>query len=59
MAAKKKRPRGRPRLPKGEDRGSVLTLRLTVAERESIEREATRAGQTVSQWARERLLAGR
>lgn len=55
MAARKKRPRGRPRLPKGKDRGSVLTLRLTKAERVAIEAAAKAAGQTVSEWARGRL----
>ncbi len=56
MAAKKKRPVGRPKLPKGQDRGSVLTLRLTAAERARIEQEAKKVGRGLSDWARERLL---
>lgn len=56
MTAKKKRPVGRPKLPKGQERSDVLTLRLTPAERARIEQEAKRAGRGLSEWARDRLL---
>lgn len=46
---------GRPKLPSGQERGEVLTLRLTASEREAIERAAGHL--TVSEWARRVLLA--
>lgn len=55
--APKKRPIGRPKLPRGEEREVVLTLRLKPAERRELERAAKAAGQTVSGWAREALLS--
>lgn len=56
MAAKK-RPVGRPKLPKGQDRAEVLTLRLTAAERARIDQEARKVGKTVSDWARDKLVS--
>ena len=57
MAAKtRKRPRGRPKLPRGQDRDVVLTLRLRGAERAQLERAARKTGKPVSVWAREVLL---
>ena len=55
MAAKK-RPVGRPKLPKGQERAKLLTVRLTAAERARIEQEAKKAGRGLSEWARDRLL---
>ena len=55
--AQRKRPVGRPKLPRGEERESILTLRLKPAERRELERAAKAAGQTVSAWAREALLS--
>jgi len=52
----KKRPRGRPKLPRGQDRDVVLTLRLRGAERAQLERAARKAGKPVSAWARGLLL---
>jgi hypothetical protein len=56
MAAKKKRPRGRPKLPRGQDRRVVLTIRLRGAEREGIDLAARKAGKAASEWARDVLL---
>jgi len=56
MAVKKKRPRGRPPLPKGEDRQVVLTIRLNVAERKKIDAAAKKAAASSSGWARAVLL---
>jgi uncharacterized protein (DUF1778 family) len=53
----RKRSRGRPPLPKGEDRDVVLTLRLKAAERKALERAAKTAGTSVSAWARDVLMA--
>jgi hypothetical protein len=55
MAARK-RPRGRPKLPRGQERDVVLTLRLRPSERAQMERAARKAGKPISAWARERLL---
>jgi hypothetical protein len=52
----RKRGRGRPRLPKGEARGAVLSVRLTVAERAAIEWAAEATGQSTSDWARAAIL---
>ena len=57
--AEPKRARGRPALPKGQERGIVTTLRLTASERAKIELEAAKAGVTVSQWIRARALKSR
>ena len=51
-----KRGPGRPRLPKGEAR-AVFALRLTPAERESIDAAAAQEGLRVTEWARRALLA--
>jgi len=57
MAARKtKRPRGRPKLPRGRDRGVVLTIRLQKAERAALEKAARVADQPISAWARSVLL---
>jgi len=46
---------GRPPKPPGEAKSQVYQLRLTEAEREQWEAAATRAGQPLSTWIRERL----
>jgi len=56
MAAKKKRPRGRPPLPKGEEREVVLTIRLKASERAQLQKAARGTEKTVSAWARTVLL---
>ena len=55
MAEKKKR--GRPKLPKGKERGCTMTLRVNVAERARLRYAAREAGQSFSDWARTVLLA--
>jgi hypothetical protein len=54
MAAKKM---GRPKMPKGEAKAAVLTLRLTAAERRAADAAAKRAGLPVSEWARQAIVA--
>ena len=47
----RKRGPGRPKLPKGQAKGSVLSVRLTPAMRAAVDREAARAEMTASKWA--------
>ena len=54
----KKIRRGRPKLPKGVSRASVVTLRLQASERKAIDAAATRDGfDTISEWIRAALMA--
>lgn len=55
MTAPKRGP-GRPQKPARERRGHQIALRLTTAELRHVERTAARAGQSVSEWARQLLL---
>ena len=55
MAKKKKM--GRPKLPRGTSRASLITLRVQPAERKRIEAAAKREGKPLSEWIRETLLA--
>lgn len=52
----KKAKRGRPRLPRGEGRGAVLTLRMQPIERRTIESAARKSGGKLSDWMRVALL---
>jgi hypothetical protein len=54
--AKKKRGRGRPKLPKGVGKATVVTLRLQPAERKAVLAAAKRDGQKLSDWMRTALL---
>lgn len=56
MTATPKRGPGRPTKPARERRDHQIALRLTTAELRDVERKATRAGQTVSEYIRGRLL---
>jgi hypothetical protein len=47
---------GRPKLPKGKAKGSVITVRLQKLERKAVGDAAHRAGVKLSQWARNTLL---
>lgn len=47
---------GRPPVPKKLAKVSLLSVRLTVSERKSLERAAQKQGTTVSKWARAVLL---
>jgi hypothetical protein len=53
----KKPRRGRPPLPKGTAKKSLLSVRLTREERRAIDQAADEAGKPASEWARELLLA--
>lgn len=55
MAAKKKA-RGRPKLPRGQDRPEVMTIRLQKSEKVKLQKAAKKAGESVSAWARRVLL---
>jgi predicted HicB family RNase H-like nuclease len=51
----KKKQMGRPPLPDGEARTAWMQIRLTDAEKETFQLAASRAGQSLSEWAKERL----
>lgn len=53
----KKKTRGRPALPRGQDRGSLLSVRFKPSERRELERAARKTDQTLSAWTREVLLS--
>ncbi len=55
MSLRKRGP-GRPRLPRGEAKGAVLSVRLTSAERAAVDRAAEAAGYAPSEWARAALI---
>ncbi len=57
MSPRRKRGPGRPRLPKDALRGSVLSMRLTQAERWAIERKAAETGLSAADWARAVVVA--
>ena len=48
---------GRPRMPKGEAKAEVLTLRLTKEERRAADAAAKRDRLPVSEWARRAIVA--
>jgi hypothetical protein len=56
MGKKRKGP-GRPKKPKGEALGSVITVRLSKMERKAVGKAATRDGVKVSKWVRRVLLS--
>jgi hypothetical protein len=56
MTQKKKKKMGRPKLPKDEKR-KVFSLRVSKPEWERVKTAAKKAGQPVTRWARETLLA--
>jgi hypothetical protein len=56
-ASAQKRGRGRPRLPKGEARQQIFSIRLSADERKTVGEAAERsAAQSASDWARAVLL---
>jgi predicted HicB family RNase H-like nuclease len=55
MAAKKKRPPGRPRLAPGESRQETVTLRVRSEDAERMRMAADSAGLSFSAWARKIL----
>jgi hypothetical protein len=48
---------GRPRLPKGEAKGTIIPVRFNVEDRKRVERAARASKQTVSDWIRCTLSA--
>lgn len=48
--------RGRPKLPKGEAKAEVLTLRLSPDEMKAIENTASKSGLSVSDYVRGRIF---
>jgi predicted HicB family RNase H-like nuclease len=54
---KKARKAGRPRLPKGHAKASMLRVRVTPEELSAIASTAKRSKQTVSEWIRSTLNA--
>jgi hypothetical protein len=56
MTRKKKPKIGRPRLPKGEGKGAVVTVRLSDDERAKVGIAAAKCGQKLSEWVRATLL---
>ena len=48
---------GRPPLPEGNARATMLRVRITADERRAIEKAAQASNQTVSEWLRRKLAA--
>ena len=48
---------GRPVLPKGEAKGSIVPVRFSSEDRKKVEAAAKAKGQTISQWIRSTLEA--
>lgn len=58
MTSERRKPGpGRPRFADGEARTRIFNLRVTEAEHDAIVAAAERDGKSVTQWAREVLLA--
>ncbi len=55
-SVRRRRP-GRPKLAAGVERSVIVTLRLRPDERQRIQDAAGAAGQSLSDWVRQRLLA--
>jgi predicted HicB family RNase H-like nuclease len=56
-ATEKKRKPGRPKLPKGSAKGSIMPVRFSPEDRRRVEAAAHASGQTVSEWVRSTLSA--
>jgi uncharacterized protein (DUF1778 family) len=56
VKAAKKPKLGRPPVPKKLAKGSLLSVRFSMDERQVLERAAKRSGATLSEWARSSLL---
>jgi len=54
-AKPKLRPRGRPALPVGLDKGQVITLRVTTKEKTAWEQAASKSGAKLSEWIRQAI----
>jgi predicted HicB family RNase H-like nuclease len=53
---KPKRP-GRPKLPKGDAKSSIVPIRLNAEDRKRVEAAARASNQSVSEWIRNALTA--
>ena len=56
-ATEKRRKPGRPKLPKGAAKGSIVPVRFSPADRKRVEAAAHASRQTVSEWIRSTLAA--
>ena len=57
MTEMKRKP-GRPSKTREDRRGTLVSVRLTNAERQVVTEAARRTGLSVSEWARRRMLFG-
>jgi predicted HicB family RNase H-like nuclease len=59
MPALKPRPKkpGRPKMAKGEAKGSIVPVRFSPEDRKRVEAAARASGQTISAWVRSTLSA--
>jgi len=57
MPQPKPRRPGRPKLPKGDAKSSIVPIRLNTEDRKRIEAAARAADQSVSEWIRGTLAA--
>lgn len=55
--SKKPRKAGRPPLPKGHAKAGTLRVRVTESELDTIQTQAKRAKQSISEWIRSTLNA--
>ena len=55
--AKKSRKPGRPKLPKGAAKGSIVPVRFSLENRKRVQAAAKASGQSVSEWIRITLNA--
>ena len=56
LKPKLKKP-GRPRMAKGEAKGSIVPVRFSAEDRKRVEAAAKASGKTVSDWVRSTLSA--
>jgi|BarGraIncu00222A_1022003.scaffolds.fasta_scaffold52126_3 hypothetical protein len=54
---KKPKKVGKPKLPKGEAEGKIVTIRFAKAEFEGSSRKAEGSGKSISEWIRSTLLS--
>lgn len=54
---KKTKKPGRPKLPRGAAKGSIVPVRFTLEDRKRVEAAAKASKQTVSDWIRSKLTA--
>jgi hypothetical protein len=57
LSRSKPRKAGRPKLPKGEAKSSIVPIRLSAEIRKKVEAAAQASNQSVSEWIRGRLNA--